>query len=356
MAARLRGPAIAALCLAPVVLLAQGQPADRYPHAFLKKHLAFTSVELRLAEVGRPVVKELDTGLKREIAIFGIIWIEADPEAFITSFRDIEQFERGKGILAVRKIGDPPALADFEAMTLSKDDLRALPRCKIGDCFVKVDEHSLTRFQKEVDWAARDADVRANALARQLLFETLVAYQKGGNKSLGQLRDQERPTFIGDEFVSMLENSSYLPEYLPGLNRYLLDYPDGRPPGAEEFFYWSKVNFGLHDTVQLNHVVIARNPNAPADVAVASKMLYASHYFHTALDLRYLARDTGRPDARGFYLMTLLKSRSDGMTGVLGGTIRRRAVKGSVEGLTGHLQAVKASLEAARAGNGREAR
>ena len=101
----------------------------------------------------------------------------------------------------------------------------------------------------------------------------------------------------------------------------------------EEFFYWSNVNFGLRDTVRLNQVVVYRNPEAPGDVAIASKMLYATHYFYTALDLRYLAHDTGRPDARGFYLMTLLQSRSDGMTGLFGGVIRRRAVKGSTEGL-----------------------
>jgi hypothetical protein len=324
------------------------EPQPRYPHAFLQKHMAFTAKELRLAEEGRPVVKELDTSVKREIAIFGIIWINADPDRFVARFRDIEQFERGVGILGIKKIGEPAALSDFDAMTLSDDDLRALPKCKIGDCFVKVDAEALRRYQTEVDWSAKDARAQANALARRLLFETLQAYQRGGNSSLGLLRDNKRPTDIGDEFVGMVENSSYMPEYLPGLNRYLLDYPEGKPRGAEEFFYWSKVNFGLHDTVRLNHVVIARNPSAPTDVAIASKMLYATHYFHAALDLRYLARDTGRPDALGFYMMTVQRSRSDGMTGLFGGTIRRRAVKGSSEGLMKHLVAVKTSLEAGR--------
>ena len=336
-----------ALCVASVWGQAPAQEgsAPRYPHAFLKKHLAFTDKELRQVEQGQPIVKAIDTKVAREIAIFGIIWIEAAPDSFVASVRDIERFERGAGVLQIKKIGEPPALADFGAMTLSEDDLKALPKCKIGDCFVKVDEEALRRYHTEVNWSAKDAKAQANALARRLLFETLEAYQRGGNSSLGLLRDNKRPTFIGEEFVGMLENSPYLPEYLPDLNRYLLEYPAGRPDGAEEFFYWSKVNFGLHDTVRLNHVVIVHNPSAPTDVAIASKMLYASHYFHTALDLRYLARDTGRPDARGFYLMTLLRSRSDGMTGVLGGTIRRRAVKGSSEGLSKHLVAIKHELE-----------
>ncbi len=320
----------------------------RYPHAFLQKYLAFSDKDLRQVEQGRPVVKSLDTKVNREIAIFGIIWIEAEPGGFVDRVRDIERFERGAGVLQIKKIGEPPAIEDFDALTLSDDDLKALPKCKVGDCSMKVDEGALKRYQTEVDWRAPDARAQANRLARQLLFETLQAYQRGGNQSLGLLRDNKRPTFIGDEFVGMLANSPYLPEYLPDLHRYLLEYPRAKPDGAEEFFYWSKVNFGLHDTVKLNHVVIVHNPSAPTDVAIASKMLYASHYFHTALELRYLARDTGRPEAHGFYLMTLLRSRSDGMTGVLGGTIRRRAVKGSSEGLSKHLVALKRELEAQR--------
>ncbi len=350
---RRRGPACGLGAGALLVVSLWGQAPQegvppRYPHAILQKYLAFSDKELRQVEQGRPIVKSLDTKVAREIAIFGIVWIEADPGAFVDRVRDIEQFERGAGVLQIRKIGDPPAPADFDAMTLSDEDLKALPKCKLGDCFVKVDEEALKRYQTEIDWKARDAHAQANQLARRLLFETLQAYQRGGNHSLGLLRDNKRPTFIGDEFVGMLANSPYLPEYLPDLNRYLLEYPQAKPDGAEEFFYWSKVNFGLHDTVKLNHVVIVHNPSAPTDVAIASKMLYASHYFHTALDLRYLARDTGRPEARGFYLMTLLRSRSDGMTGVLGGTIRRRAVKGSSEGLAKHLAAIKRELETPR--------
>jgi hypothetical protein len=342
---------LAAVAISVGPLLAQTAPQSgsqpRYPHAFLQKHLGFTEKELRQTEQGRPVVKALETNLDREIAIFGIIWIEAEPDQFVSTVRDIERFERGAGVLGVRKIGEPPALADFAAMTLPADDLKALRTCKLGDCRVKVDEPALKRYQTEVDWSARDALAQANVLARELMLETVLKYQQGGNKSLGEMRDHRRPTFIGEEFAGMLANSPYLPEYLPALHDYLKDYPSGKPAGAEEFFYWSKVNFGLQDTVRVNHVVIYRNPNAPSDVAIASKMLYATHYFHTALEMRYVARDTARPDARGFYLMTLLRSRSDGMTGVFGGTIRRRAVKGSSEGLTKHLLAVKRSLEAA---------
>lgn len=322
-----------------------GQAPAREPHAFLREHLSFSSVELRLAEVGRPVVKELATPLKREITIVGVIRIEADPEAFVAAVTDIERFERGAGVLATRKISTPPAIADFDTMTLPHDDLKALPKCRVGDCLVKIDRAALARFQTEVDWSARDAEARANAIARRLLYERLLAYQREGDAGLGELIDRPHPTVPGEEFAGMLEGDRHLPARLPELYDYLRTYPAGKPETAEEFFYWSKVSFGLRDTVRLNHVVVYRNPDAPAEVAIASKLLYATHYFNTALDLRYVTRGTEGAESRGFYLLTVLRSRTDGMTGVFGGAVRRRAVKVSSEALARHLLAVKRELE-----------
>lgn len=342
---RFRRARLAAALVLVVSAHGSGQAPEREPHAFLKKHLAFTSVELRLAEVGRPVVKELSTGVSREITIVGVIRIEADPEAFVAAFQDIERFERGPGVLATKKISHPPTVADFDTMTLARDDLKALPKCRIGDCLVKLDAEALARFQTEVDWSASDAEAQANALARRLLYETVLAYQTGGNQSLARLSDRKHPTLIGEEFVGMLEGERYLPVPVAELYEYLRSYPAGKPETAEEFFYWSKVNFGLRDTVRLNHVVVYRNPDAPAEVAIASKLLYATHYFNAALDLRYVTRGTEGAESRGFYLLTVLRSRTDGMTGVFGGTVRRRAVKGSSEALAKHLLAVKRALE-----------
>lgn len=348
MPRRARCARLAAAFVLVVSAAAAAQAPAREPQAFLREHLAFTNVELRLAEVGRPVVKELETGLKREITIVGVIRIEADPEAFVAAVTDIERFERGAGVLATKKISDPPTVADFDTMTLAKGDLKALPKCRIGDCLVKIDRAALARFRTEVDWSARDAEAQANALARRLLYETLLAYQREGNAGLGELYDRAHPTVVGEEFAGMLEDERYLPVRVPELYDYLRTYPAGKPETAEEFFYWSKVNFGLRDTIRLNHVVVYRNPHAPWEVAIASKLLYATHYFNTALDLRYVMRGTGGAESRGFYLLTMLRSRTDGMTGIFGGTVRRRAVKGSSEGLSKHLLAVKRDLEGSR--------
>ena len=75
-------------------------------------------------------------------------------------------------------------------------------------------------------------------------------------------------------------------------------------------------------------------------------MLYASHYFHTALELRFLVRDTANPTDVGFFLISVNRSRSDGLTGFFGSIIKSRAVKGARDGVVGALANGKKNLEA----------
>ena len=49
----------------------------------------------------------------------------------------------------------------------------------------------------------------------------------------------------------------------------------------------------------------------------------------------------------GFYLVSVNRSRSDGLTGFFGGIVRNRAQAGAKEGLAGALANAKRKLEAA---------
>jgi hypothetical protein len=171
------------------------------------------------------------------------------------------------------------------------------------------------------------------------------AYRRGGNAALGVYRDRENPSRVGDQFETMVGRASMLPDVLPELRRYLLEYPDADLPGADSFFYWEKVDFGLKPTVRVNHAVIYHAPSPAADISVvAIKQLYASHYFHTALDVSVSLRD-GRPGRMGFYLLTLKGSEQDGLTGVKGSLLRKVAVDRTRSSLERALAAIKNSVE-----------
>jgi len=322
--------------------------AQRVPHDALKKHAGFTDAELRDMEQGKVVSKILETNDPTEVAVIGAVWVDASPEEFIRRQIDIENFEKGDQVLAIQKIGDPPKLSDFSRLQFPEDDLNDLPKCKVGDCPVKIDEPSLVRLQAEVDWKAANAHQEANRLIRQLGYEGLAAYAKGGNAALGAYRDKKRPLFLDKEFETLLENSPYVLEYDPDFHNYLENYPTAKLQGAQEFFYWSKVQFGLKPTVRMSHVVIYPvDKGNGTDYIIGSKMLYASHYFHTGLELKYLVRDTTRPEAEGFYFVSVNRSRSDGLTGFFGGIVRNRAQAGAREGLAGALENAKNEFESA---------
>ena len=40
----------------------------------------------------------------------------------------------------------------------------------------------------------------------------------------------------------MLQRASELPDLLPELRQYLLDYPNATLPAADSYFYWEKVD------------------------------------------------------------------------------------------------------------------
>ena len=239
----------------------------------------------------------LETNDETEVAVFGVVWIEGSMEEFVEAHKDIETFEKGDAVLAIQKIGRPPQLSDFSRMTFPEEDLDDLAGCKVGDCSVKADAQSLERLQSSVNWSAADAHDQANRVIRELAREGMVSYLQNGDSALGAYRDKKRPLFLDKEFDRLLANSPYLLEYDKEFHDYLDNFPNAELPGAEEFLYWSKVKFGLKPTVRMSHVVIyPKTDTEGIEYVIGSKMLYASHYFHTGLELKYLVRDLSRPE------------------------------------------------------------
>jgi len=298
-----------------------------------------TASQRRDLLAGVPVVTLLDTNANQEVAIFGAVWVDGDPRVYIEQMTDIERFERGGAFRVTKRISEPPRPEDFALMDLPKDDVADLKNCRVSSCAIKLSQPSLDRLRKEIDWSKSTAMADAASLARQLAFEYVSGYREGGNARLAVYRDAERPTFVANEFASMVERLPALVEYLPELRTYLLDYPKATLPNSTSFLYWQEAQFGLKPTIRINHVVIEDRPEA---VAIASKLIYASHYFWTALELRVLLPDAAR--GRGFWLIDVSRSRSDGLTGFTGRLVRRRVESEAQKGVLSLLQNTKLRL------------
>jgi hypothetical protein len=311
--------------------------------SYLSTTVRPSTAERKLLMNGGPVSKLLDADASKEVAVFGAVWIDAPVRRYVEAVEDIENFEKGGGFILTKRISSPPALADFSQLRLPEDDVRDLKSCRVGDCQLKLGEKGLQAFRTEVNWNGPDTQAAAEAVMRRLAFEYVIGYLEGGNERLAVYRDNSPPMFVAEEFRSMVNGMPSLTTYLPSIRRYLLEYPKVQLPDATSFLYWQETEFGLKRTVRINHLTIHEGADS---TVVASKMLYASHYFWTALELRVLLPDTAR--GPGFWLITVNRSRSDGLSGFTGLFVRRRVRSEVVNGVQAALRATKNRLERSR--------
>jgi hypothetical protein len=316
------------------------------PPAAIFTQLGLTAQQRAAIDSGRPVAKVLSWGGPSEVFVFGAVYVNGQPSTLLKSARDVSRLRGTPGYLAIGELRPAPTTTDLAALTLDADDIKALKSCRESDCDVQLPTASMQTFLSGVNWSQPDAAAQANGLARGMVLDLVRAYQRGGNMALGVYRDKEHPSRVADQFETMVGRSSALPDVLPELRRYLLEYPDASLPGAESFFYWEKVDFGLKPTLRVNHGVIYQIPSSVGDVAVvAIKQLYASHYFHTALDVSICVSDASTSGRRGFYLMTLKSSEQDGLTGMKGSLLRKIAVDKTRSSLEKSLGAIKDTVE-----------
>lgn len=324
------------------------QPQSSPPGALLVDTLSFRAEDVRALDAGAAVIRRLDTPVREELGYVGAVFVDAPAEEFIERYRDIERFEAGPGIPVIGRFSDPPRMEDLTALRLPAEDLESLRKCRPGNCDVKLPAASMRRFREEVDWKSPDAGEEASALARELILDLVVDYQANGNRALGDYDDGDDPLSVAEQFRGILSSRDPMPATVPELLEHLDTYPRSDLARAEDFFYWTMVDFGLKRTIRVNHVTIyPLDANGSSDVVyvIAIKQLYASHYFYTTLELRFLVDDHRREGRRGTCLISITRSRNDGMTGFKGLFVRPIVRRRSIAAVRGYLNKVKTQVE-----------
>ncbi|HET9834128.1 MAG TPA: hypothetical protein VFP91_20535 [Vicinamibacterales bacterium] len=307
------------------------------------EQFGLSSQQIAAIEDGKAVAKALPWGGPSEVYLFGAVRVNGSPSAYLLAARGIKQVAGAEGYFGIGELWPNATVNDLEALTLEADDIKALKTCRESACDVQLPSASISAFQT-LNWSDPAAPAQANRLARQMLIQLFGEYRRGGNVALGVYQDKAHPALVARQFETMVSRASALPDVLPELRDYLLHYPNAELPGADSFFYWEKVSFGLKPTIRLNHAVIYHTRRQGRDVdVVAIKQLYASHYFHTALDLSVCVADG---DSHGFYLVTVKGSEQEGLTGLKGSILRKIVVDKSRSSLEDALTSIKQSLEA----------
>jgi hypothetical protein len=300
----------AALLLGVLSFSLHTLPADL--RTFLQNRIDFSQQEVQAAEQGEVLTKLLDTDRKPEVAAFGIMHLEVPVEYFVQQYRDIEGFMRSRGVTEIGVFGNPALLQDLQGFTLEPSDAQAIRECDVGDCNVKLPASVIKRLRQDIDSSGPDFQKRVEAQVKQMLVDYVMAYRIGGNDSMGRYDDQEYPLRMADEFHALLQESDYLYEVVPELHEYLEAYPRVVLQDVEDVIYWKQTRYDkLRPIVSLTHGTIFGRSHGRIKTLIASKQLYASHYFEASLELLALVEEAESAESPGFFLLYLNRSRFD---------------------------------------------
>ena len=312
---------------------------------YLQQDVKLSKDQMAALDKGQAVAENLASRIPDEVILFGVVYINANPESYVKVAYDFDRLRKLPNYLALEKFSTPPQLSDLKGFALDSQDIKDLKDCRPEHCNLQIPASTIAEVHQTINWSASDFEQQVNQLAQKKALEHLMAYQQKGNQALGVFNDKHGPTQAPEQFKYMLSYAKVLPKDLPDYYGYLLDYPNGKPANVENMFYWEKVKFGLKPTLRMVQVVTmkANNPDQPA-YTIAEKQIYSSHYFETALDLTYCIRSDD-PKQPGFYLIMIMGSEQAGLTGFKGSIVRSHAVGRGASNLQKSLTTIKNALE-----------
>ena len=319
------------VCFAASTTLAQASMAEF--QQVLREKASFEEHDFTALELNQPVVRLVPTSNKREVAVTGLVNINTTAEDFLRSYRDSMLQKSNAAILEIGRFGPEPALADIEGLTLEAKDIEDLKECVAGDCQVKLSAPMIERFRNEIDWTAPDYQTRVTNLFKEMLVAYIKDYHTRGEAALIEYSDKSERVSLANEQHELGAANGYI-------NSFLNDTKSGLQL-IEETLVWSKIKFGLKPVTSVNHISIyKRDSGVGPQVLVASKQIYANHYFNAFHALTAFVNVPGAA-----YLVYENRSRADGLEGPFGKIKRGVVEKKALEGLRGIIAQSKASLE-----------
>jgi hypothetical protein len=313
----------------------------------LVRHLqaeGFTAADLASIAAGHVVARGLPRAERDEAGAIGVVRIDQSPDVFAARVRDIVRFEQGGGVSAVGRFGVPAAVADLDSYIVPLEDADDLVGCEIDDCDMNLSAPVIERL-RTVDQRPPGGRARVTRVARQALADYVADYQRRGNDALVVYRDREPAIALREWSARLLQQAVELQKTAPALRAFLDRYPTlPLPAGAEQFYYWSVMTFGMKPITRANHVVLApAETDGLAGYVVASRTLYASHYFRDGLEVKWVVPVSAERTA--FYLVSVNRSHSESLMGLKGLLLGGKIRSASRSGVERHVLHVKREAE-----------
>jgi hypothetical protein len=340
----IRSRALVSILAIAASLIAGAASAQGQPETFFKQKMGLSDAQIQQIRQGQVVTKVLPSGdTKLGVLVIGAVHVNAPAAKFAAVYRDVSKLRQLKVYLDLQvfSVGDAPVkLSDFARVTFNRKDIDELKDCKPGHCDLQLSD--IAGLRKQINWDSPDRYEQANKAGRQRIFDLMQQYQSGGLKAVDSYEDRAKPFNRFNETKAMLDSSFYLqPGTAPDIYRHVVDYPQGKLAGAEEFFYWENIDFGQGPTIRISHNTIFPMGTGVARPVAVNKQLWASRYIRMALLIFACVPD---PQGKGFYLIEINDSRMPDFGGLKLSIVRKVATSTAKRSVKDMLALYKAEL------------
>jgi hypothetical protein len=310
---------------------------------FLTRAVRLSGQEMAALDRGETIARVLPTGDGRDVAVFGAVQMNVSRAFFTDRQRDLSRALKTATRTKVQRFSEPAVAADVQLIDISSDDVKELRDCRPGDCNFKLPSTDMQSFRAAMG-AGGDAKARATAYAAQRMVEYVNDYRARGNAAM-LVFDDRGSVRSSDALIGLMRDSSYLFTVVPSLGQHLIDYPRSTLPGASEVIFWSRDEMPhLRPVLRITHQTIYSPPERSDLTVIASKQIYANHYFEAGLEA-LAAVDRASSGGNTVTVVAIRRFRFDHLPsgGVL--NIRGRVTNGLRDNVAADLKRLKRETE-----------
>ena len=310
---------------------------------FLTRGVRLSAQEIAALDRGETVARELPTADGRDVAVLGAVQMNVSRGFFADRQRDVSRALKTATRTKVQRFSEPAVAGDVQLIENSNDDLKELRNCRPDDCNFKLPATDMQSFRAAMS-SGPDAKSRATAYAAARMVEYVNDYRARGNAAM-LVFDDRGTTRSSDALIGLLRDSSYVFSAVPSLGQHLVDYPRSTLPGATEVIFWSRDEMPhLRPVLRITHQTIYSPPERSDLTLIASKQIYANHYFEAGLEA-LAAIDRASPGGNTITVVAVRRYRFDHLPsgGLL--NIRGRVTGGLRDNVSSDLKRLKRDTE-----------
>ena len=296
--------------LIPSIAINARQPLS----SFLHDVMGLDAGALNDVEHGKSVIRRVRTAKDHDIVLFGVIAVDVPRAFYVDRMKNASRSGRAIAAARASAFSAPhPPRPISDSSRSHPEDLDLLRACKPGACDFKLPA-DMARVRAMLD--ARDAGLgRVMEYAKGRMAEYVNDYRARGGSTLLVYGDEANGRGHADAaFAALLTQSPHAYGYTPAFYQYLLDYPASPLDGVTNMIYWARDEAaGMRPTFTINHIVFFSPPEWPDATLVATKQLFADHYFEAAVAQDAVV-DRPTPGNRpGVYVLWLRQYRFDNL-------------------------------------------